>query len=106
MEREHPGGRDSDDPQSLRGGADDVPPGSGAEALREKVDLIGVSAGSTTTWRTGADCWPRKTTEDGEDGPPAAREHGGGCFGILEGGYNHSVLGQNVLAFIEGMEEG
>jgi acetoin utilization deacetylase AcuC-like enzyme len=29
----------------------------------------------------------------------------GGCFGILEGGYNHSVLGKNVLAFIEGLEE-
>lgn len=24
-------------------------------------------------------------------------------FGVLEGGYNHSVLGQNVRAFIEGM---
>ena len=29
----------------------------------------------------------------------------GGCFGILEGGYNHSVLGKNVLAFINGLEE-
>ena len=29
----------------------------------------------------------------------------GGCFGILEGGYNHTVLGKNVLAFIEGVEE-
>ncbi|OPY88228.1 MAG: Histone deacetylase-like amidohydrolase [Smithella sp. PtaU1.Bin162] len=29
----------------------------------------------------------------------------GGCFGILEGGYNHSVLGKNVLAFIEGLSE-
>ncbi len=27
----------------------------------------------------------------------------GGCFGILEGGYNHDVLGKNVLAFIEGL---
>ena len=27
----------------------------------------------------------------------------GGCFGILEGGYNHDVLGINVLAFIEGL---
>jgi acetoin utilization deacetylase AcuC-like enzyme len=23
----------------------------------------------------------------------------------LEGGYNHAVLGKNVLAFIEGLEE-
>lgn len=35
----------------------------------------------------------------------AARRNGGGCFGILEGGYNHKVLGQNVLAFIEGLGE-
>jgi acetoin utilization deacetylase AcuC-like enzyme len=33
-----------------------------------------------------------------------ARRNKGGCFGILEGGYNHSVLGKNVLAFIEGLE--
>jgi acetoin utilization deacetylase AcuC-like enzyme len=25
------------------------------------------------------------------------------CFGVLEGGYNHAVLGQNVRAFLEGM---
>ncbi|MEN6376337.1 MAG: histone deacetylase family protein [Smithella sp.] len=35
----------------------------------------------------------------------AARRNNGGCFGILEGGYNHKVLGKNVLAFIEGMEK-
>jgi acetoin utilization deacetylase AcuC-like enzyme len=34
-----------------------------------------------------------------------ARRNKGGCFGILEGGYNHAVLGKNVLAFIEGLEE-
>jgi len=33
----------------------------------------------------------------------AARRNSGGCFGILEGGYNHSVLGKNVLAFLEGL---
>ncbi|NLA27849.1 MAG: histone deacetylase family protein [Firmicutes bacterium] len=33
-----------------------------------------------------------------------ARRNGGGCFGILEGGYNHTVLGINVLAFIKGLE--
>ncbi len=32
----------------------------------------------------------------------ALRNHGG-CYGILEGGYNHEVLGGNVLAFIEGL---
>jgi acetoin utilization deacetylase AcuC-like enzyme len=34
-----------------------------------------------------------------------ARRNEGGCFGILEGGYNHRVLGKNVRAFIEGLEE-
>lgn len=33
----------------------------------------------------------------------AARRNGGGCYGILEGGYNHNVLGSNVLAFIRGL---
>ena len=28
---------------------------------------------------------------------------GGGCYGILEGGYNHNVLGKNVLAFLQGL---
>jgi acetoin utilization deacetylase AcuC-like enzyme len=29
---------------------------------------------------------------------------GGKRFGVLEGGYNHSVLGKNVRAFLEGMD--
>lgn len=35
----------------------------------------------------------------------AAKRNGGGCFGILEGGYNHEVLGKNVLAFLKGIGE-
>ena len=35
----------------------------------------------------------------------AAERNGGGCYGILEGGYNHNVLGSNVLAFIEGLAD-
>ena len=35
----------------------------------------------------------------------AAMRNGGGCYGILEGGYNHNVLGTNVLAFIEGLAD-
>jgi acetoin utilization deacetylase AcuC-like enzyme len=30
---------------------------------------------------------------------------GGRRFGVLEGGYNHDVLGYNVRAFVEGMED-
>lgn len=26
-----------------------------------------------------------------------------GCFAVLEGGYNHQVLGHNVMAFLDGM---
>jgi acetoin utilization deacetylase AcuC-like enzyme len=33
-----------------------------------------------------------------------AMETGAGFFAVLEGGYNHRVLGQNVLALIQGME--
>jgi acetoin utilization deacetylase AcuC-like enzyme len=33
----------------------------------------------------------------------AAARQSAGCFGILEGGYNHDVLGLNVRAFIRGM---
>jgi acetoin utilization deacetylase AcuC-like enzyme len=33
----------------------------------------------------------------------AAQRNRGGCYGILEGGYNHDVLGRNVLAFLEGL---
>jgi acetoin utilization deacetylase AcuC-like enzyme len=27
-----------------------------------------------------------------------------GCLAVLEGGYNHQVLGQSVLAFIRGLQ--
>lgn len=35
----------------------------------------------------------------------AAGRNGGGCYGLLEGGYNHNVLGKNVLAFLEGLQK-
>jgi acetoin utilization deacetylase AcuC-like enzyme len=33
----------------------------------------------------------------------SARRSGGGCFALLEGGYNHAVLGKNALSLIQGM---
>lgn len=33
----------------------------------------------------------------------ATERNGGGCFAILEGGYNHNVLGENVMALIDGL---
>jgi acetoin utilization deacetylase AcuC-like enzyme len=74
------------------------------ELERCQADIIGVSAGfdnhindwggllSTDTYR-----------EIGQKVQAAARRCGGGCFGILEGGYNHQVLGDNVKAFLDGL---
>jgi acetoin utilization deacetylase AcuC-like enzyme len=69
-----------------------------------KVDLIGISAGFDNherdwggTLRTDDYC------EIGRMVLEAARRAGGGCFGILEGGYNHRVLGHNVMALIDGL---
>ena len=79
-----------------------------AEKLPAKdVDIIGISAGfdnheedwggllSTSDYR-----------EIGRLVKRASNTNKGGCFAILEGGYNHQVLGQNVMALLEGMEEG
>lgn len=50
------------------------------------------------------------TTEDyreiGRMVRAAALRCGGGSFGLLEGGYNHQVLDQNVMALIEGLSGG
>lgn len=35
----------------------------------------------------------------------AAKRNGGGCYGLLEGGYNHHVLGNNVRSFMEGLQD-
>ena len=71
-----------------------------------QADLIGVSAG----FDNHQDDWGGLlTTEDyytiGERVRTASLRCGGGCFGILEGGYNHQVLGQNVLSLIQGLED-
>ena len=69
-----------------------------------KADIIGISAG----FDNHVDDWGGLLSTDdykeiGRLVKKAGMMHGGGCFAILEGGYNHSVLGQNVMAFIEGM---
>jgi acetoin utilization deacetylase AcuC-like enzyme len=69
-----------------------------------KVDVIGVSAG----FDHHVDDWGGLLeTEDyqtmGRMVFEASRRMGGGCFGILEGGYNHQVLGRNVKAFLRGL---
>jgi len=71
-----------------------------------RVDIIGISAGFDNHVK---DWGGLLETEDyfvmGEMVKKAAKKTGAGYFGILEGGYNHQVLGQNVLALIEGMSE-
>lgn len=66
--------------------------------------IIGVSAG----FDNHVDDWGGLlTTEDyytiGKMVYERSRELGCGCFGILEGGYNHDVLGKNVRAFVRGL---
>lgn len=70
------------------------------------VDLIGVSAG----FDNHRDDWGGLlATADyeamGRLVRRAADRNRGGCFGILEGGYNHAVLGGNVRAFLRGLED-
>jgi acetoin utilization deacetylase AcuC-like enzyme len=69
-----------------------------------RADLIGISAG----FDNHTDDWGGLLhTEDyeaiGYQVQSAADRNGGSYFAILEGGYNHEVLGQNVLALIHGM---
>ena len=69
------------------------------------VDIIGISAGfdyHIEDW--GGLLATDDYTEIGRMVINAARRSKGGCFAILEGGYNHNVLGQNVLALIRGLK--
>lgn len=68
------------------------------------ADIIGVSAGFDNHRK---DWGGLLKTEDyqeiGQMVREASQRCNGGCFGILEGGYNHQVLGQNVRAFLMGL---
>ena len=69
------------------------------------VDIIGVSAG----FDNHIEDWGHLLhTEDyqemGRMVHNTCKKLGIGSFGLLEGGYNHSVLGQNVLAFLRGLQ--
>ena len=69
------------------------------------ADMIAVSAGfdnHENDW--GGLLKTQDYREMGQWVREAARRNAGGCFGLLEGGYNHAVLGKNVLAFIEGLD--
>jgi len=76
-----------------------------AEAMENcRADLIGISAGfdnHVEDW--GGLLFTEDYQEIGRRVRTAADRNGGGCFAILEGGYNHEVLGRNVMALIKGM---
>lgn len=69
-----------------------------------RTDIIGISAGFDNHLE---DWGGVLATDDyydiGKMVKAAANRNNGGCFAILEGGYNHDVLGRNVLALIQGM---
>ena len=74
------------------------------EMNRCDADIIGISAGFDNheeDW--GSTLKTDDYREIGRMVKEAAERCDGGCFGILEGGYNHQVLGQNVLAMLEGL---
>ena len=69
-----------------------------------RADIIGISAGFDNHEK---DWGGLLKTDDyktiGSMVRTAALRIGGGCFAILEGGYNHDVLGHTVMALIEGL---
>jgi acetoin utilization deacetylase AcuC-like enzyme len=74
------------------------------EMDRCKVDLIAISAGFDNHERDwGGTLSTGDYREIGRMVLKAAKRSRGGCFGILEGGYNHSVLGHNAMALMEGL---
>jgi acetoin utilization deacetylase AcuC-like enzyme len=79
-------------------------PAAAAGRMEAIVDMIGLSAGFDNHVE---DWGGLLNTEDYRDIGRMVREAadrcGAGCFGILEGGYNHAVLGRNVMALIEGL---
>ena len=77
------------------------------EMERCKADVIGISAG----FDKHEDDWggTLKTADYREIGrlvKETATRCKGGCFAVLEGGYNHEVLGHNVMSLIEGLSQG
>jgi acetoin utilization deacetylase AcuC-like enzyme len=71
----------------------------------QRADIIAVSAG----FDRGVEDWGGLlTTEDYQTIGKLVKEFSlkacqGRRYGVLEGGYNHSVLGQNVRAFLDGI---
>ena len=72
----------------------------------DTYDVIGISAGfdyAREDW--GGVLGESDYTDIGRMVREMARKTGAGFFGILEGGYNHRVLGHNCMALLDGMRE-
>ena len=70
-----------------------------------QVDVIGVSAGfdnHVEDW--GRTLYTEDYREMGRMVHAACRRMCAGSFGLLEGGYNHDVLGTNVREFLKGLQ--
>jgi acetoin utilization deacetylase AcuC-like enzyme len=68
-------------------------------------DIIGISAGFDNALLDWGGVLDRPDyVEIGSMVRKAADRYGAGYFAILEGGYNHKVLGDNALALLEGMD--
>jgi acetoin utilization deacetylase AcuC-like enzyme len=71
---------------------------------RCRADLIGISAGfdnHAADW--GGLLYTEDYAEIGRRVRTTADRNQGGCFAILEGGYNHRALAESVLALIRGL---
>jgi acetoin utilization deacetylase AcuC-like enzyme len=71
---------------------------------RCRADLIGISAGfdnHAADW--GGLLYTEDYEEIGRRVRAAAERNQGGCFAILEGGYNHQALAESILALIRGL---
>ncbi|MEM1817902.1 MAG: histone deacetylase family protein, partial [Nitrososphaerota archaeon] len=71
-----------------------------------ECDIIAVSAGFD---RHAEDWGEMLETEDYREAAKMIKEFseemcGGRRYAVLEGGYNHRVLGRNVRAFVDGFE--
>ncbi|HEX9157262.1 MAG TPA: histone deacetylase family protein, partial [Syntrophales bacterium] len=72
----------------------------------ETFDVIAISAGfdyAREDW--GGVLNESDYTDIGRMVRVTARKTNAGFFAILEGGYNHRVLGHNCMALLEGMRE-
>jgi len=69
-----------------------------------RADIIGISAGFDNHEKDwGGTLLTEDYYEIGKMVREASIRSNGGCFAILEGGYNHEVLGHNVFALIRGL---